>query len=80
MSENMLSMLEPDKWTTGQMDRIATGPQLNWTARHMDHNWTSLGSSIEGELKPATQLPKGNMILGDKENFQQISYVEVRGG
>ena len=38
MSENMLSMLEPDKWTTGQMDRIPTGPQLNWTARHMVHN------------------------------------------
>ena len=37
MSENMLSMLEPDKWTTGQMDRKPTEPQLNWTARHMDH-------------------------------------------
>ena len=48
----------------------------------MQAKWIELdqGSTIDGELKLATQLPKGNMILGDKENFQQISYVEVRGG
>ena len=39
----------------------------------MDHNRTSLGSTIDGELKLATQLPKGYMILGDKENFQFLS-------
>ena len=37
----------------------------------MDHNRTSLGSTIDGELKLATQLPKGFMILVDKENFQK---------
>ena len=39
----------------------------------MDHNRTSLGSTIDGELKLATQLPKGYMILGDKEDFQFFS-------
>ena len=33
----------------------------------MDHNWTSLGSTIDGELKLATQLPKGDMILEIKK-------------
>ena len=38
------------------------------------------GSTIDGELKIATQLAKGNIILGDKENFQKILYVQVMGG
>ena len=37
MSENMLCMLwEPDKWTTGQLDRKLTGSLLNWIAGQMD--------------------------------------------
>mgnify|MGYP001791710852 CR=1 FL=1 len=32
------------------------------------------GSTIDGELKIATQLAKGNIILGDKVNFQKICY------
>ena len=39
----------------------------------MDYNRTSSGSTVDGEMKLATQLPKGYMILGDKENFQFFS-------
>ena len=41
----------------------------------MDHNRTSLGSTIDGELKLATQLPKGFMILVDKESFEKMLYI-----
>ena len=42
----------------------------------MDHNWTSLGSSIVGELKLAAQFPKVDMILVDKKIFQKVQYVQ----
>ena len=38
------------------------------------------GSTIDGELKLATQLPKGNIKLGDNESFQKMLSVQVRGG
>ena len=38
------------------------------------------GSTIDGEQKIATQIAKGNIILGDKENFQKMLYVQVMGG
>ena len=43
----------------------------------MDHNWTSLGSTIVGELKLAAQFPKVDMILVDKKDFQEVLYVQV---
>ena len=43
----------------------------------MDHNWTSLGSTVDGELKLATQLTKGDMILCEQQNFQKMLYVQV---
>ena len=43
----------------------------------MDHNWTSLGSTIVGELKLAAQFPKVDMILVDKKIFQKVQYVQV---
>ena len=48
----------------------------------MQAKWIELdqGSTIDGELKIATQLAKGNIILGDKENFQKMLYVQVMGG
>ena len=38
--------------------------------------WIELdqGPTIDGALKIATQLAKGNIILGDKVNFQKICY------
>ena len=44
----------------------------------MDHNWTSLGSTIDGELKLAAQLPKGDMILGIKKDCNKC-YTFKRG-
>ena len=34
------------------------------------------GFTIDGELKFATQLPKGYMILGDKENFKKMGWIK----
>ena len=43
-------------------------------------HWTSLCSTVDGELKLARQLPKGDMILGNKEDFQKVIYIQERGG
>ena len=39
----------------------------------MQAKWIELdqGTTIDGELKLATQLPKNNIKLGDKEDFQK---------
>ena len=48
----------------------------------MQAKWIELDqvSIIDGELKIATQLAKGNILLGDKENFQKLLYIQVMGG
>ena len=42
----------------------------------MQAKWIELdqGSTIDGDLKIATQLAKGNIILGDEVNFQKDCY------
>ena len=61
---------------------FACGVNSRVGATPMQANWIELdqGSTIDGELKLATQLPKGNIKLGDKEDFQKMLYVQVRGG
>ena len=48
----------------------------------MQANWIELdqGSTIDGELKLATQLPKGNIKLGGEKSFHKMLYIQVRGG
>ena len=43
-------------------------------------HWNSLGYNIDGKLKLATQLPKGDTILGNKKYFQKLLYIQARGG
>ena len=61
---------------------FACGVNSRGGATPMQAIWIELdqGSTIDGELKLATQLPKGNIKLGDKEDFQKMLYVQVRGG
>ena len=61
---------------------FACGENSRGGATLMLAKWIELdqGSTIDGELKIATQLAKGNIILGDKENFQKMLYVQVMGG
>ena len=62
------------------MDHGTNGQTKYWSTSRIDHNRTSLGSTIDVELKLATELPKVNMILGYTENFQQMLKVQVRAG
>ena len=61
---------------------FACGVNSQGGATPMQAKWIEIeqGSTIDGELKIATQLAKGNIILVDKENFQKMLYVQVMGG
>ena len=61
---------------------IAGGVNSRGGATTMQAKWIEIDqdSTRDGELKIATQLAKGNIILGAKENFQKMLYVEVMGG
>ena len=57
---------------------IACGVNSRGGATKMQAKWIEIDqdSIIDGELKIATQLAKSNIILGDKENFQKMLYVQ----
>ena len=53
---------------------FACGVNSREGATPIQAKWIEIdqGTTIDGELKLATQLPKGNIKLGDKENFKKM--------